>query len=438
MYYSHISFKFSLHIFILNLFSTILTLKTISHVMMFFISQNLYSFFNITHSSNKKTILNTYILHFYLNTCTLRIHFCLFKTQIILSVRIQQSYMFIFILFLAFFILQLSPKTKCYLMQMSSLLPILYFSIKLIQQKTIMHTYILRTNSIILSNMIPRNLKNMCFSLVWSELPNTMDPKINQLKIKNLRELGYSEEEAKKLRATNKRHRNDEDSNPSGNKNLKSGTFAKAAKTFELIIAHKNAPTETLSDESLSSIIKELFKALDSESAPSVQFSRLNIDLNKIRISCNNLESKRWITEKIDIIDISKVLKITDINELPRMRFISLKVADPIVLSSVILSRIKKQNPVLNLTFWTVVSDYIHEDGDRVIVIQIDKDSLDKIKDNRMKIFCGFSELYVKRLHNYVKEDISELHDLSLEADDKVADNNDSDSDADSTLKNNK
>lgn len=84
MYCSHISYKFSLHNFILNLFPPNLTLKTISHAMMFCILQTLFSFFNkfillflfifVLHSHNKL---------FYLNTCTLRTYFFLFKTQII-------------------------------------------------------------------------------------------------------------------------------------------------------------------------------------------------------------------------------------------------------------------------------------------------------------------------------------------------------------------
>lgn len=145
------------------------------------------------------------------------------------------------------------------------------------------------------------------------------------LKIKKLREHGYSEKEATNLQISVKRQRDEEGLVPGGSKTPKLDSYATVTRQFELIITHKNHPIEVLNDESLTTLIKDLHKVLDQETSKVVQFLRLNIDINRIRITCKDIISKNWIVEKVPLVDTHKILKVFDLNELPKMRYVSLK-----------------------------------------------------------------------------------------------------------------
>lgn len=241
-----------------------------------------------------------------------------------------------------------------------------------------------------------------------------MDPKNISKKIKALREHGYTEEEATKIQIAAKKQKLNEET-VAGTSSQSNQSYANVSKQFEMIISHKNHPADTLDDAALSLLIKALHNELDQEATKTIKFTRLNIDMNRLRISCKDIESKRWLVEKIDHVDTHKILQVSDMNSLPKMRYISIKFADPQTETKVILTRIKKQNPELNTAVWNVMSDVVHPDGDRIITLQIDLASLEVIQKNRFRLFCGFQELYVKRVHNFTKPDIPEMNGLSLD-----------------------
>lgn len=231
-------------------------------------------------------------------------------------------------------------------------------------------------------------------------------------KVKKWLSYGLTKQEAIKKPVKVKRMSEDQE----GNEPKRS--YRDVTSNYPKIIQHKEHPISYLTDEGTSSTINCLYEWLDKDqTTKNIKFSKLEPINGIIKINCKNKETVEWLNKTVQNINdsLQASLVVVDGTDRQKCQYITIKIGDPTMTSQKLFMRLQKQNDGLLTVHWNTLKTEEHKDGDAIWLIEIDKDSGDYIKNHKMRLDCGFSEVYVRFERDYEnKMMMSDLKDLQM------------------------
>lgn len=181
------------------------------------------------------------------------------------------------------------------------------------------------------------------------------------------------------------------------------GTYSQTLTALKMAIALEHFPNEKLTPEQGKAIQKAIMDEVwKCEKSTGPQFTNSYFNKGVVFVTCANERSREWLLTKVPLIKpwqgaVLRIGAAKDVVQTARLIVWVPIDSVPTQDSAKILQLIQTQNEGLSTEEWTVVRCRGEPLG-TTMVVDIDMQSLDKLKSTGYRVFLGFTQLSFKHL----------------------------------------
>jgi len=202
------------------------------------------------------------------------------------------------------------------------------------------------------------------------------------------------------------------------NTQVQTGTYKEAAVGIKMAIVHRHHPDVNLDQTQTDIIQAKLMIAVDAnplEEAPP-QFLYSKFAHGVFWITCANEPTKAWLIQTVSGLGElweGVELTVVDSKDLLKGPRVLVHIPDTSDVNTV-LTRLRKQNPELHTSDWSIMSQKITE-KEQTLAFSIDPDSFKALAQSHFKAFWGLGRIIFRTLKE-AKEDPEAESTLSKSA----------------------
>ena len=187
--------------------------------------------------------------------------------------------------------------------------------------------------------------------------------------------------------------------------------YKEAVTGIKMAIIHRHHPEVKLDNCQHEIIQAKLLIAVDENPLEKMppQFLYSKFAQGVFWITCANEPSKVWLMWTVSgLRELWEGVELTvvDSKDLPRRSSILVHIPDTSDVTTV-LTRLRKQNPELNMSDWSVMSRKVTE-KEHMLAFSIDPDSFKALARSNYKAFCGLGRINFWALKKAKKQPESE------------------------------
>jgi hypothetical protein len=184
-------------------------------------------------------------------------------------------------------------------------------------------------------------------------------------------------------------------------------TYKDAVVGIKMAIIQGHHPDNKVDQTQIDIIQEKLLTAVDAnpsgETTPQFLYSKFAQGI--FWITCANECSKVWLTWTVSGLGElweGAELTVVDCKDLPKRPKVIVRIPDTSEINTV-TSRLRKQNPELNTSDWSVMSRKVAE-KEQTLAFSIDPDSLKALAKSNYKAFWGLGRIYFGTLKEIKKQ----------------------------------
>jgi hypothetical protein len=188
---------------------------------------------------------------------------------------------------------------------------------------------------------------------------------------------------------------------------VQTGTYKEAVVGIKMAIMHRLHPDVNLDQAQIDTIQEKLLQAIDAnplEEAPP-QFLYSKFAQGVFWITCANEPSKTWLTRTVSGLGElweGAELTVVDSKDLPKRPRVLVRIPGTSDVNT-ILTRLRKQNPELHTSNWSVMSRKVIE-KEQTLAFSIDPDSFKALATSHFKAFWGLGRIIFRPLKEKKKD----------------------------------
>jgi hypothetical protein len=185
------------------------------------------------------------------------------------------------------------------------------------------------------------------------------------------------------------------------NTQQQTGTYKEAAVGIKMVIVHRHHPDISLDQVQTDIIQAKLLIAVDAnplEEAP-LQFLYSKFAQGVFWFTCANEPTKAGLIQTVSGLGElweGVELTVVDSRDLPKRPRVLVRIPDTSDVNT-ILTRLRKQNPELRTSDWSVMSRKVTE-KEQTLAFSIDPDSSKALAESRFKAFWGLGRIIFRTL----------------------------------------
>lgn len=188
----------------------------------------------------------------------------------------------------------------------------------------------------------------------------------------------------------------------------KKETYSTVASVFRMAVVQQGYPLVKLTPEQGEQIQMALFEKIGEDASRGPKFKRVHLDKGALIFICDGQDTVDWLrgmAPRMTPWDEAQLL-VKTVAELFKTAKISMWV--PKLLKDIppvtLFGKIKAQNQKILTDEWRVINRKVEANG-QTIVVEIDEKSLKTLQELDLKLYLGFSQVYVRVIKDIRQDD---------------------------------
>lgn len=188
-------------------------------------------------------------------------------------------------------------------------------------------------------------------------------------------------------------------------------TYSTVASVFRMAVVQQGYPLVKITPQQGEQIQMALFEKIGEDASRGPKFKRVHLDKGALVFICDGQDTVDWLRGTAPGITpwVEAQLLVKTVAELFKTAKISMWV--PKLLKDIppvtLFGKIKAQNQKIVTDEWRVINRKVEANG-QTIVVDIDEKSLKTLQEMDLKLYLGFSQVYVRVIKD-VRQDASNV-----------------------------